>query len=313
MIFGRARSSRILTIATIDLGSMDDLYGNAWGDPLNDYSNQPYPLPTWNTQPSSPKPPSPVGDDQSDGHANDDENEDPPTETQFRAETSDASWTADAVPWPVEEGHIPYHPAWVPVSPANVWSPTAQPQTAVVPTPTPPDHIPPSLPPFASLTLPEEPKEERSAPPEQTQGTPVQSRASTPDQFGTFESGNTDAVIPVEEVGWGLPGYSAFGDPVESSNAWNQRATVKERDMGAEPMDEWEAARLTKEKIDRRVVCVDSHSFHPDRLLSVCFSLRKSLRALSKQSKSSLGRCGHKAHPVVQILKRSGFRAGGVG
>ena len=236
---------------------MDDLYGNAWGDSLNDYSNQPYPLPTWNTKPSSPKPPSPVEGDQNDNHALDDEIQGPSTETQFRVDTSGASWTADAVPWPVEVDHDPYQSAWMPASPANVWNSTAQPQMPVVPASTPPNGVSPNAPPPPSSPLPEEPKEERSLSLEQAQDTPIESRASTPDQFGTFESGNTDATIPVEAFGWGSPKCSTFDDSVDTSNAWNRQVTGKELGAEPKPVDEWEVARRTKEKLDRRVVCVD--------------------------------------------------------
>jgi hypothetical protein len=284
---------------------MDDLYGNAWGDPLNDYSNQPLPLPTWNTQPSSPKQPPPVEDDRNDNHANDDGNEGISTETQFHADASGASWTADAVPWPVEENHDPYHSAWMPVSPANVWSLTAQPHT-------PNDDASPNAPSPASPTLPEEPKEEHSSSSEEAKDTPIQSRASTPDQFGTFESGGTNATIPAEEVGWGSSEYSTFDDSVGSSNAWDRPATAKELDTEPKPVDEWEAARRMKEKLDRRVVCVDPHSFDSGNLLSVRFSLRKLLRVSLKPLRNSLRKCGQKAHRLVQALKRNGFRAGDV-
>ena len=293
----------------LTLGSMDDLYGNAWGDPLNDSSSQTYPLPAWNAQPSSLKQLSPVGD-QGNNHANDDENEDPSTETQCRADTSDSSWTVDALPWPVEESHDPYRSAWVPVSPVDVWSSTAQQQTPIVPSPTPPGDVSPKIPPFASPTPSEEPKGEHLVSSEQAQDTPIKSRASSPDQFGTFESGNTDATIPVGEVGWGPPEHSTFGDSVDSSNAWGQQATAEERDTEAKPVDEWEAARRAKEKLEKRVVCEDSNPFDWCDSLSVCLSLRKSLQASLKPLKISLRRCGQKAHRVVQILKRSGFRAG---
>ena len=290
---------------------MDDLYGNAWGDPLNDYSNQSYSPPTWDTQPPSPKPQSSVENDQNDNRTNDDESGDLPTGTQFPAETSDVSWTVDAVPWPVEVDPNPYPSAWVSVSPADVWSSTAQPETPTGPTLIPSDDLLPDTPPLTP-PLPEEPKKERSASSEQAQGTPIQSRASSPDQFGTFESGNTDAAIPAEEVGWGSPKYPTFDDSVNSSNAWGQQTMTKERDSEAEPVDEWEAARRTKEKLDRRVVCTGSRSFDLDDLLSVYFSLRKSLRASLKPLKHSLRICGQKVHRAVQILKRNGFTAGGV-
>ena len=91
-------------------------------------------------------------------------------------------------------------------------------------------------------------------PSEQAQDTPVQSRTPSPDQFGTFESGNVDATIPVEGAGWDLPKYSTFDDSVDSSDAWGQQVATKERNTEAEPVDEWEAARRMKEKVDRRVV-----------------------------------------------------------
>ncbi|KAF9648630.1 hypothetical protein BDM02DRAFT_3128930 [Thelephora ganbajun] len=232
---------------------MDDLYGNAWGDPLNDYSNPHYPLPTWNARPPPFEPPSPVEDDQKNIHANDDENEDVSTETQFRTDASDTSWTTDAVPWPVEENQDQYHTVWAPASPANAWSSTVQPQTPTVPTPTPSNDIPPESPPLASPTLPEEPREEHPIPSEQPQDAPVQPRAPSPDQFGTFESGNTDTTIHAEGVRWGSPKYSTFDDSVDSSNAWDQQAATKKCDTEAEPVDEWEAARRMKEKLDRRV------------------------------------------------------------
>ena len=291
---------------------MDDLYGNAWGDPLIDYSKKPHPLPTWNTQPSSPKPPSPVEDDQNENHAFDDGIQDLPTQTQFRADTAGASWTADAVPWPVEVDHDPYHSAWTPVSPANVWSSTAQPQTPAVPAPTTPDDASPNTPPPASPSFSEESKEELSLSTEQAQDTPIQSRASTPDQFGTFESGNTDATDPVEGFGWGSPKYPTFDDSVDSSNAWNRQDTAKELGTDSKPVDEWEAARRTKEKLDRKVVCVDSHCFDLCELLSVLSSLRKSLRTSSKPLRNSPRRCGQRAHRLVRFLKKNGFRAGDV-
>ena len=245
---------------------MDDLYRNAWGDPLNDYSNQPYPLPTWNTQPSPPAPSSPIEDDQNDNHVNDDKSEcTVSTGTQFHAGTLDASWTADVVPWPAEENHDPYSSTWVPVSPANVWNSTAQQQApSIVPTPTPSDDASPNTPRLASPALPEELKEEHSVSPEQAQNTPAQSRAPSPDQFGTFESANPDVTIPVAEDGWGSPKYSTFDDSVDSSNAWGQQAMAKELDTAAEPVDEWEAARRTKEKLDRRVVCAVPRPFNFD-------------------------------------------------
>ena len=289
---------------------MDDLYGNAWGDPLNDYSNQPYTLPTWNTQPPSPKQSPPVEDDQDDNHENDDANEDLSTGTQLRADSSDASWTADAVPWPVEGSHDPYHSAWTPVSPVDVWSSAAQPQTPVVPTQTPPDDISSNDLPLTSPILPEEPKEEHLVPSEQARGTPIQSRVSSPDQFGTFESGDTDATIPVEEVGWGSPKCSTLDDAMDPSNAWGQQVAGKKIGTETKPMDEWEVARRTKERLDRRVVCVYPHPCGLDNSLSLGFSLRKLLRAPLTPLKNSLRACGQKVHRAVQILKRSGFRAG---
>lgn len=283
---------------------MDDLYGNAWGDPLNDYPNQPYALPTWNTKPLSPRPPSPVEADKNDNHANDDEDEVLSTETQFRTHTSDASWTADAVPWPVEN-HNSYNSVWVSTSPANVWGSAAQPQTPTCPTPASSDDVSPNASPLAS-PLNEELKEEHPVSSGEAQDTPIQSRASSPEQFGTFESGNTDTTISVEEVGWASPKYSPFDDSADSSNAWVQQTTAKE------PVDEWEAARRTKEKLDRRVVRLDSRSFGSGDLLSVCFSPRRSSQASLKHLKHSLRKCGQKTHRVAQVKKRSGSRLGDV-
>lgn len=238
---------------------MDDLYGNAWGDPVNDYpSNSTHPLPTWNAQPPSPESSSPVEHDQNDSHANNDEDEDLTAQPQILTDASDMSWTTDAVPWPAGETQDPYYSAWAPASPANVWSSTAQPQTPTVPTPTPPDDVPPKSPPPTSPTLPEEPKKDHPMPSERTQDTPVQSRVPSPDQFGTFESGDTDVTIPVEGDGWGSPKYSTFDNSVDSSDAWGQQVATKERDTEAEPVDEWEAARRMKEKLDRKVVRVPS-------------------------------------------------------
>jgi len=236
---------------------MDDLYGNAWGDPVNDYSAKPtHPLPTWTARPPSPQLPSPTEDDQDDSHANHDENGDLTTEPQFHKDTSDTSWTTDAVPWPVEENQRQYYSAWAPAPSTTVWDSTAQLQTPTVPTPTLSDDVPHEHPPPATSSPPDEPKEERPIPSEQPQDTPVQSRAPTPDQFGTFESGNDDASAPVEGAGWDSPKYSTFDDTVDSSDAWGQQVATEERDTEAEPVDEWEAARRMKEKVDRRVVRV---------------------------------------------------------
>lgn len=241
---------------------MDDLYGNAWGDPIADYPPEPtYPPPTWSAQPQPPSPqqPPPTEDDQNDDNMNDEEtSEDPTTEPQFRTGALDTSWTTDAVPWPVEESQNHYPSAWTPVPPADAWSSTAQPQTPTVPTPAPPDDTPPNYSPPPSPSSPAEPKKEHLVLPEHPQDTPVQSRVPSPDQFGTFESGNLDATISVEEGGWGSPKYSTFDDTVDSSNAWGQQATTKERDTEAEPADEWEAARRMKEKLDRTVVSTPS-------------------------------------------------------
>jgi hypothetical protein len=131
--------------------SMDDLYGNAWGDPVNDYASNPtYPPPTWNAQPPSPEPPSPGEDGRNDSHANDDDDEDLTTEPQPRNDAPETSWTTDAVPWPVEENQNQYYSAWAPASPVDVWSSTAQPQTPAVPAPTPSDDAAPESPPPAS-------------------------------------------------------------------------------------------------------------------------------------------------------------------
>ena len=239
---------------------MDDLYGNAWGDSSNDYSNQPYSLPTWNTKPNSPEPPSPVEVDQNDNHVNDDGNEDPPTETQFRTNALDTSWTVDAVPWPTEENQNSYNSAWVSASSTNVWNPAAQPQEPIIPVLTRSDRILPVTPPLPSPTLPEEPKDEHLITSEQAQGTPVQSRTPSPDQFGTFESGNTGAAARAHDVGWGSPRHSTFDESTDSSSAWGQQVAAKQRDAEAEPVDEWEAARRMKEKLDRRVVRMPSQS-----------------------------------------------------
>ena len=255
--FGSARrmARPIACIPTIATESMDDLYGNAWGDPVNDYSSKPvYPPPTWIARSPSPQPPSPAEDDQNDSHVNGDENEDLAAAPQSPTDAPDASWTADSVPWPVEESQSRYSSAWAPASPANVWSSTAQPQTPTIPTPVPSDDVPPKYPSPASLSLPEEPEKEHPTPLEQPQDTPVQSRAPSPDQFGTFESGTLDATVPVEGSGWDSPKYSTFDDNVDSSDAWGQQVTTKERDTEAEPVDEWEAARRMKEIVDRRVV-----------------------------------------------------------
>lgn len=238
---------------------MDDLYGNAWGDPVNDYPSSPtYPLPTWNAQPPSPKPSPPVEDDQSDSHANNDNDGDPITEPQLRNDAPETSWTTDAVPWPAGEKQSQYYPAWAPPSPVNVWNSTAQPPTPTLPTPTPSDDAAPESPPPALPIVLEESEEGRPIPSERTQDTPVQPRTPSPDQFGTFESGNTDASIPAEGVGWGSPKYSNFDDVVDSSDAWGQQATTEERDTEAEPTDEWETARRMKEKLDKRVVRMPS-------------------------------------------------------
>jgi hypothetical protein len=286
---------------------MDDLYGNAWGDPLNNYSTQPYPLPTWNTQVSSPKPQSPVEDDQNDHHVSDDESEDLTAETQSRAGASDASWTADAIPWPLEENQGSFSSAWM--SPTNVWSPAEQPQTTAISAPGGSEDIPPKSPPLASPTLSEEPNGDHTTPLEQAQDTPVQSRAHSPDQFGTFESGTADATDSTEEAGWGSPKYSSFDESVDPSNAWCQRDTAKAHD--AEPVDEWEAARQMKEKVDRRVVRTQSNSLDFD-LLNTPFSPRKSLQASSKLSINFPKRCGRDVHRVIRKLKKSGCRAGDV-
>jgi len=247
---------------------MDDLYGNAWGDPVNDYPSNP--LPTWDARPPSPKPPSPVGDDENDNYANDDDSEDTKAEPQSRTDDPDASWTTDAVPWPAEKSQSQYYAAWAPVPPVDVWSSPAQPQAPAVPTqapavptqapavPTqaPSDDAPSKSPPPTPPTL----TKEEHKPLEQPQDTPIQSRVPSPDQFGTFESGDADAIISADEVGWGPPKYSIFDDSVHSSNAWGQQATTEERDTEAEPVDEWEAARRMREKLDRRVVRICSYS-----------------------------------------------------
>ena len=236
---------------------MDDLYGNAWGDPVNDYSSKStHPLPTWIARPPPPKPPSPTADDQDGSHVSDDENEDLTTEPQLRTDAPDTSWTTDAVPWPVEESQSQYYPAWAPAPSTSVWDSTAQPPTPPVPTLTLSDNVPPKHSPPASPSLPNEPKMAHSILPEQPQVTPVQSRAPTPDQFGTFESGNVDTSISVEGIGWDSPKYSTFDDTVDSSDAWGQQVATKERDTKTEPVDEWEAARRMKEKVERRVVCM---------------------------------------------------------
>jgi len=242
---------------------MDDLYGNAWGDPVNDYPSKPaHPLPTWIARPPSPQPPSPAADDQDDGLVNDDENEDLTTEPQSRTNAPDTSWTTDAVPWPVEESQN----AWAPAPSTSVWNSTTQHSTPPVPTTTLSDNVPPEDSPPASPSLSDEPKLEHLIPPEQPQDTPVQSRAPTPDQFGTFESGNLDTSAPVEGIAWDSPKYSTFNDTVDSSDAWGQQVATKERATKAEPVDEWEAARRMKEKVDRRVVCMPSYLVFGDLL-----------------------------------------------
>ena len=234
---------------------MDDLYGNAWGDPVNDYPAKPtHPLPTWIARPPSPQPPSPTADDQDDSHVDDDENEDLTTEPQLRTDAPDTSWTTDAVPWPVEESQDQYYSAWAPAPSTSVWDSTAHPPIPQVPVPTHSDNVPPKHSPPASPALSNEPKLEHAVSPEQPQDTAVQSRAPTPDQFGTFESGNLDTSISVEGVAWDSPKYSTFDDTVDSSDAWGRQVATKERDTKAEPVDEWEAARRMKEKVDRRVV-----------------------------------------------------------
>ena len=227
---------------------MDDLYGNAWGDPVNDYLPNPtHPLPTWNAQPPSPKLTSPVEDDQNENHANDDETEAHIAEPQFRTDALDTSWSTG-------ESKDPYYPAWGPASPSNVWDSTVEPQPLEVPVLTPSDDVLPKSPPPVSPALAVETKEDHPLSSEQKQDAHAQSRAPSPDQFGTFESGNTNATVPVEGAGWGSPKYSTFDDSVDSSNAWGQQAATKERDTEAEPADEWEAARRMKEKLDRKVV-----------------------------------------------------------
>jgi hypothetical protein len=231
---------------------MDDLYGNAWGDPVNDYPPNPtHPLPTWNAHPPSPKLTPPAEVDQNENHANDDENKKHMTEAQFRTDAPDTSWTTDAVPWSAGENQNPYYPAWEPAPPANVWNSTAEPQTPEVPALTPSDDAPPKP---VSPAVAEETKEGHPVSSEQEQVAHIQSRAPSPDQFGTFESGNTDPTVPVEGAGWGSPKYSTLDDSVDSSDAWGQQAATKERDPETEPADEWEAARRVKERVDRRVV-----------------------------------------------------------
>jgi len=233
--------------------SMDDLYGNAWGDPANDYpSNPTYPLPTWNAQPPSPEPSSPVKDDQNETQADDDENKGL-TEPQSRDDAPGTSWTTGAAPLSAGQSQDQYYSAWAPTPPVNVWSSTAQTPTVLTSTPDGVESEPPPSP-----TLLEEPKEGDPLPSEQTQGTPIHSRTPSPDQFGTFESGDTDVTIPVERGGWDSPKYSTFDDAVDSSDAWGQQAATKECDTEAEPADEWEAARRMKEKLDRRVVRMPS-------------------------------------------------------
>ena len=245
---------------------MDDLYGNAWGDPLNNYPDQPYLAPTWNAQPPPPKSQSPVQGDHNDLHVSEDESEVLSTEPQPHVSTSDTSWTADDVPWPAEENQVPFHSAWM--TPTNVWSSTEQPQTPVVPILAATSDIPPKSPSLASPPLPKDPIEKYSIPSEQGQDTPVQSRAHSPDQFGTFESGTADAAIPTGEAGWGSPEYSTFDDSVDPSNAWGQQGTAKVDDTQAEPADEWEAARRMKEKVDKRVVRTKLHPSDFGRLLN---------------------------------------------
>ena len=252
----------IRRIPTIDRGcqSMDDLYGNAWGDPVNDYPSKPAPpLPTWIARPPSPQPPPPASDDQDDSHADDDENEDLTTEPQLRTKAPDTSWTTDAVPWPVEESQNQYYSAWAPAPSTSVWNSTVQLPTPPVPTTTLSDNVPPEDSPPPSPSHSDELKLEHPTPPEQPQDTPVQSRAPTPDQFGTFESGNLETSVSVEGIAWDSPKYSSFNDTVDSSDAWGQQVATKERATEAEPVDEWEAARRMKEKVDRRVVCITPH------------------------------------------------------
>ena len=268
--FGTTRrvARPISHVPTIDRReSMDDLYGNAWGDPVNDYSSKPtHPLPTWTARPPSPQPPSPTEDDQDDSHVNGDENEDLTTEPQSRTDAPDTSWTTDSVPWPAEESQNQYYSAWAPAPSTSVWDSTAQPQTSLDPAPTLSDDVPPEHSPPASPSPPDEPKNKHLIPSEQTQDTPVQSRAPTPDQFGTFESGDVDASVPVEGIRWDSPKYSTFDDTVDSSDAWGQQVATKERDTEAEPADEWEAARRMKEKVERRVVRMSPYILSNDLL-----------------------------------------------
>lgn len=76
--------------------------------------------------------------------------------------------------------------------------------------------------------------------------TPRNSRPQSPDGFGTFESAAEEATSP---------GFSLSEDLQD--NAWGTAwVDDKEAETEAEePVDEWEAARLQKEAMDRKVVC----------------------------------------------------------
>lgn len=198
---------------------MDDLYGNAWGEYNNTGLKEPDTETSWNAQTS----PAVVQEEQ---------------EVQERLP---GEWSPEPpAQWATSDIASSKPPLWASQAASDIWGASSQ--------PIPPDSPSPPLP-----TSPPSPNISESHEHDITVQVPTSpSRSSTPEGFGTFESGDHHTVVAqIDDDGWGssLPTF----DSSDVSSPWVQevRGEIPVEDVQD---DEWEAAKREKEKLDKKVV-----------------------------------------------------------
>lgn len=253
---------------------MDDLYGNAWGDSSDIAGDVHVPTTTWtapkltthNEEADLAAPSWSTGagigwnEPSQDAH-----------EFKWSSNDPDLAWSADTTfqDIPIQmsiESEVVHTPS-VPLSQDSEEEPEdddqeddstdhAEPQNDAIPLSAP--AIPST--PFASEL------ETGLKPP---LSSPPLSRSPSPDGFGTFESGfETTSGVAVGSLSPGIAEEEDWGSP------WV--GTAREDETGeSKPVDDWEAARQQKEKLDKRIVCTSNHVYDISRSYDIYSSLLK--------------------------------------
>ncbi|KAI0041048.1 hypothetical protein FA95DRAFT_1611310 [Auriscalpium vulgare] len=220
---------------------MDDVWGNAWGEP----THTALPAPTWSSK-LDPRPQEPPEEEEDDlampswstgaGINWDEPSNQPP-----------ALWSSQA------DNSEPWSPTSRYADISRHHSQSSEPSEPSSPVETPPHYSPPPISPSLPPSPPPPPEVDDHTPePELAEAGAEPSPPASPDGFGTFEVG--------------LPQHDADDDPWTATpsnfgaqdslpgDEWGSGWSVqKEELVEEEHEDEWEAARRIKERMDRRV------------------------------------------------------------